>query len=85
MPPDDLTTARAVAERGGIAPPGLLLRLADRVEELEGLLRRAEWSAWCNTGSGAIDYQCCPFCLNNESAGHAPGCRLAAALGREDT
>ena len=82
MPPDDLTTARAVAERGGIAPPGLLLRLADRVEGLEEVLRKLEWRT---VYYGASYGSACPWCGKAQPSGHAPGCRLAAALGREDT
>ncbi len=74
MPSDDLTTARVIADRGGIAPPGLLRRLADRVEELTAVLRELEWAGFE-----------CPICDGRHLDGHAPGCRLARALGHKPT
>jgi hypothetical protein len=55
--------------------------LADRVEALEGLLRECEWVDFDGDDADAHP-QICQVCLNFEPDGHAPGCRLAAALGK---
>jgi len=46
------------------------------VERLRGLLRRAEW--------GEVGPFRCAVCWRTQSAGHAPGCELAAALEAPD-
>ncbi len=80
---DDLIArARRVAEVGGVASSCVLLALADRVEELEGLLREGEWN-WRPPGAGRLPGLGCGFCGQARSHGHAPGCRLARALGKE--
>ncbi len=84
MQPDDLVTrarelgAPMLAPEAGIARRSeLLLALADRVEELEGLLREVEWR-------GDADIETCPICFGpDDTVGHAPGCRLARALGQQ--
>ncbi len=61
----------------------LLLALADRVEELEGLLCECE-AAGTMLLSGGDLVRCCPVCRVLPGPGHAPGCRLARALGRKE-
>ncbi len=56
----------------------LLLALADRVEELEGLLRECEWKQTVHRHFGEVVG--CGWCKSAHYAGHAPGCRLARAL-----
>ncbi len=77
---DELATARAIADRGGIAPPGLLVWLADRVEALEGLLLDLQWKQTVHRQYG--DVVGCGWCKSPHYMGHAPNCRLAAALGK---
>ncbi len=82
MPDELVARARELgapmnAPEAGIARRSeLLLALADRVEELERLLREVEWAAIA-----------CPVCRERRATYpiHAPGCRLARALRNKPT
>jgi hypothetical protein len=54
---------------------------APRVALLEGLLRAVEWGGNMGpTMTGMLAVRYCLFCYGVVTAGHAPDCRLAAAL-----
>ncbi len=89
MPTDDLVArARELgapmnAPEAGIARrSALLLLLADRVEELDGLIKDLEWSHSSLRENGWFE-PACPVCgVLREPGHHLPGCRLARALGK---
>ncbi len=58
-----------------------LAQIEARVEALEGLIRECEWRGW----SATMKLPACPSCYGLSCEGHAPGCRLARALGHQPT
>jgi hypothetical protein len=88
----------AYAEARGFPPPGYKLDaesaewarvdhalteiLAERAE-LIALLREVEWGQ--NVDDGDWGERACPLCHSLEDGGHAPDCRLAAALSASGT
>ncbi len=86
MPADLVARARELGAPMNAPEPGiarrseLLLKLADRVEELTTVLRELEWA---KRYYGITTKVRCRWCESDRELGHAPGCRLARALGKE--
>lgn len=48
--------------------------------KLREALRAVEWCAYDETSPSKLDYRLCPECSNRETEGHAPCCKIHAAL-----
>lgn len=51
----------------------LLLRVASRLQQIEGVLRFVQWG-------GSMPMMGCPFCGMHEDEGHSEGCEIHRAL-----
>ena len=61
------------------------LRYGEEKLALRQMLERLEWAGDDPESFEEIEHhEACPVCKRREYLGHAPGCALAALLGRED-